>query len=174
MANLSYTFIESNTLVSLNSNNEQYNISQIILKSTANNYVSIQSTDSNVSINASSNVYFLSNTVFNSNTSFNSNISLTTNNLILGTPNTSANGYSFLTNGLIMQWGTVTSNTTTGDVTFSIPFNTVLSFTSMATTVNSAFNHTYATVLIASNTTTANIRTGNTTSRSVTWLAVGI
>jgi hypothetical protein len=181
MANVFPVFMDSNTIFSFTESNPatQFTIPEFVVKSSTNNYIMLKANDANVTINATSNISISSNTTFlsnvslNANASFAANVSITGNNLVLGTSNNSANGYTWLPNGLIMQWGTVASNTTTGDVTFSVPFNTMLSFTSMATTVNSALNYTYATVLIASNTTTANIRTANTTSRSVRWLAIG-
>lgn len=177
MTDVSYVFMNSNTLLSYNANAEYVNISEFFVKSpTTNNYIMIKSEDANVIINASSNVNISSNVTFSANVSLvNTSLSVSTNNFTLGVSNTSANGYSTLPNGLLLQWGTVVSNTTVGDVTFTVPFTaTLLSFTSTTATVNSAFNYTYTPVLIASNTTSANVRTSNVTAANVTWMAIGI
>lgn len=164
MSDLSYVFMSANTLVSLNENSENVNISEVIVKnSSTNNQIMLKINDANVTINASSNI------------SITSNLTITGNTFVLGASNNSANGFSMLPNGILMQWGTVSSSRTAGDVTFTIPFPTsLLSFTSTARTTNSAFNYTYTPVLIASNTTTANVRTSNTSAVNVTWIAIGI
>lgn len=95
------------------------------------------------------------------------------NTFTLGTSSaTTANGYTYLPNGLIMQWGVVSSNSITGDITFPTPFpNALLSITATTVTIDNSSTHLAR--LFAANTTTANVRTTNTASRSVYYQAIG-
>ena len=70
-----------------------------------------------------------------------------------------------------MQWGSVQSNSTVGDITFTTGFTTVYSVTVTAET--STYDGTYSPLLIASNTTTANVRTANDTAITVFYQAIG-
>jgi len=163
--------MDTNTIFSFTDSDPstQFTIPEFVIKSSTNNYVMIRANDADVTINASSNISI------SSNISMSSNLTVTGNTLTLGTSNNSANGFSMLPNGLLLQWGTVSSSRTVGDVTFTRPFPTsLLSFTSTARTTNSAFNYTYTPIVIASNTTTANVRTSNVTAVNVTWMAIGI
>lgn len=99
---------------------------------------------------------------------------VSSNTFNLGSSSLTSNGYTYLPNGLIFQWGEVTANSSSaGDITFPIPFTTSLYSitTTCLATVNSS---TYNINLLAANTTTANVRSGNATSRSVYWQAIGI
>lgn len=92
--------------------------------------------------------------------------------LAAGAVATTANGYTWLTNGILLQWGVVSANSTVGNVTFPTTFpNALLSIT--ATTVSTVTGQTYAALLLAANTSTANVRTSNGTARSVYWQALG-
>jgi hypothetical protein len=97
---------------------------------------------------------------------------LSTNTLTLGTSSIAANGYSRMPNGLLMQWGAVSSNATIGNITFPTSFSTlyIVQFTVETTTHGAS----YLPVLIASNTTTANVRTGNTATKNVYYMALGV
>ena len=165
MSNVFPVFMDTNTIFSFTDSDPstQFTIPEFVIKSSTNNYVMIRANDADVTINASSNI------------SISSNLTVTGNTLTLGISNNSTNGFSMLPNGLLLQWGTVSSSRTVGDVTFTRPFPTsLLSFTSTARATNSAFNYTYTPIVIASNTTTANVRTSNVTSVNVTWMAIGI
>jgi hypothetical protein len=127
--------------------------------------------------------FTFSNTVtVNGNTTFNSNVSANTislntatissNTLNLGEPALSTTGWSRMPNGLLWQWGSVAANSSTGDITFTTPFGTLYSIT--ATAVGTVAGATYATTFLAANTTTANVRTANTNSRTVYWQAIGV
>jgi hypothetical protein len=103
-----------------------------------------------------------------------SNVTVIANNgLILGTGTlpTSANGFAYLPNGLIMNWGIFSANTTTaGNAIFSKPFPTaVLSFT--ATSVVGAF---YAYLTAPSLLANAALKSSSTgTGSNVQFIAIG-
>ena len=99
-------------------------------------------------------------------------------NLNIGTANVGtsnfAAGYSKLPNGLLLLWGTATTNTLgTNTVTFSTATGTSftnvfsVSLTPGAAMVNGNFAVTTA------NTTTIIISSGNTTATTVYWNAIG-
>ena len=111
------------------------------------------------------------NTQVNSSIITVSSANVTTNTFTLGSSSDTANGYTVLPNGLIMQWGSVQSNSTVGDITFATGFTTVYSVTVTAET--STYDGTYSPLLIASNTTTANVRTANDTAITVFYQAIG-
>jgi hypothetical protein len=97
---------------------------------------------------------------------------VTSNTLTLGTSSVAANGYSRLPNGILYQWGAVSSNTTVGNITFPAAFSTLYSVTTSARP--SAYDATFNTQVIAANTTTANVRTANVTAITVNYMAIGI
>jgi hypothetical protein len=91
-------------------------------------------------------------------------------NMIVANTAKSANGYVWLSNNVLIQWGTVLANTTTGNATFSAAFpNGCESVTlSVIGSANVAYQST------APNTTVATIRTSSTTTAiSVNYIAVG-
>ena len=97
--------------------------------------------------------------------------SITSNTLTLGSSLLADPGYSRLPNGLLMQWGTVTSNSSTGTVTFPAAFTAVYS---MTVTPN-ANNTTKMPGITALSNTTALVRTSNSTATAtVYWMAIGV
>jgi hypothetical protein len=113
-----------------------------------------------------------SSTLAAGNTTVTGFVNVSTNTFTLGTSSIAANGYSRLPNGLLYQWGTVSSNTTIGNITWPTAFATL--FSVQLTVENATYNATYFPQLIASNTTTANTRTGNTTATNVRFMAIGV
>lgn len=111
------------------------------------------------------------NNTINSSSISVSSATISGNTLSLGTSNTSANGYSYLTNDLKVAWGTVTSNSSVGDITFETVFTSLYSLT--VTSENATYNSTHLPLIIASNTSTANVRTGNTTTSTISYIAIG-
>lgn len=96
------------------------------------------------------------------------NANVTTNTgFTLGSSNGSANGYTYLPNGLKMVWGWVLANTTVGDATFNDAFSTAVF--SVTATGNTA-DYVYVTARTVSN---VNIRTSNTTGTNVLFIAIG-
>lgn len=96
---------------------------------------------------------------------------VSTNTFTLGTSNVSANGFTRLPNGLLYQWGAVSSNSSIGNITFPTGFSSLLSIS--VTPSVGTYDTTHIPMLIASNTTTANVRTGNTTNVNVFFTAIG-
>jgi len=95
-----------------------------------------------------------------------------TNTFNLGTASKTANGYTYLPNGLIIQWGRVVANSTSS-VTFPTSFPTAC--LSVTLTGNSTLyvgaNVPYVTTF---STTTATVRSSYTAAAaSVTYLAIG-
>jgi hypothetical protein len=110
-------------------------------------------------------------TVNNSNFIANSTVlTFTPNTFNLGTSINGANGYTFLPNGFKLNWGWVSANSSTGDVTFSSAYTT--NVYSVTATSNTAVA-TYQTSVISTNNTVACIRTANATVTNVFWQAIG-
>jgi hypothetical protein len=81
-----------------------------------------------------------------------------------------SNGYVAMYNDMLMQWGTVEANSTTGDVTFSKAFdNNIYSYTATAETAGA----TYAPAITAANTSEMSGRTSNDIIATVKWIAIG-
>jgi hypothetical protein len=106
---------------------------------------------------------------FGVNITSESNNYFSSNNLYLGTSSRTANGYSYLPNGILMQWGVVVMNTSSNNlIYFNIPFssnNAVLNFTGNA---NNTSLH-----VRSINSTSANVTTGTLTSTKIFWHAIG-
>ena len=116
----------------------------------------------------------ISSTLASGNLTVTGSANITSNTLNIVSRSLTSNGYTYLTNGLIFQWGEVTANSSSaGDITFPIPFTTSL-YSITATCLSTVNSTTYNVNLLAANTTTANVRSANATSRSVYWQAIGI
>jgi hypothetical protein len=100
------------------------------------------------------------------------NLTVTSNTLNLGTSTISANGYTYLPNGMKMNWGKLVCNTVS-QITFSSAFSTAL----VSLTVTPASNiyvGANTPYVFASNTTTANVYSGSTTTtNNVYFVAIG-
>lgn len=90
--------------------------------------------------------------------------------LTLGSSTDAANGYTFLPNGFKMNWGWVSSNSTTGTVVFTPNFTTN-AYSVVATSNNTTA--TYQAAVISWDKTSAQIRTANAASTNVYWIAIG-
>lgn len=101
-----------------------------------------------------------------------SNLTVLSNTLNLGTSTKAANGYTYLPNGMKMNWGTFICNTTS-QVIFTSPFTTaVVSVT--VTPANNIYVSANTPYVFASNTSTANIYSASTTTSSnVYYVAIG-
>lgn len=96
----------------------------------------------------------------------------TTNSVTMGASLLASNGYSRLPNGLLMQWGKVTVNSTSGTITFPAAFSAVYS----VTTTSNANTHLNMAAVTAVTTTTATVRSANTAnpaSATAYWMAIG-
>jgi len=79
-------------------------------------------------------------------------------------------GYSKLPNGLLMQWGTVSSNTSTGTITFSTAFAAA----PFSVQLTSQSNVSVGEAVTSASTTTATVRTTSATSQTFYYLALGV
>jgi len=170
----------ANTLLIGNSTiNSTMNSSSLVVSANVNvaNIVKANSTvlsvGSNVTVNTTT-MFFGNSTV---NTFITSSIVrtgtanvVTNTGLILGSSTKAANGYTFLPNGLKLNWGWVSSNTTVGNATFTSAYTTLYN---VSVTANSTVS-TYQPAIISSNSTVAVIRTGNATASNIMWTAIGV
>lgn len=97
-------------------------------------------------------------------------VTVTTNTINLGTSTTTANGYTWLPNGMKMNWGWVLSNSSIGNATFSSAFATDCY---VVTATANASDITYNAGVVSMNTTVAAIRTANLTATNVYYIALG-
>ncbi|CAB4181970.1 hypothetical protein UFOVP1071_100 [uncultured Caudovirales phage] len=165
---VSTSFTANSTLVNAASINivNQVNTATLYATTSANvgTYFTVNSTSASKTVNA---------TFSGALTSFTgSNTYIQSNTLNLGTSTIAANGYTYLPNGLKMNWGSFVCNTTSR-VTFSSPFATAL--VSLTTTPNGPYYvGANAPYIFASNTTTANIYSvSTTTTNTVYYVAIG-
>lgn len=92
-----------------------------------------------------------------------------TNSVTMGAASVANPGYTRLPNGLLLQWGNVSVTSTTGTITFPAAFSAVYSVQLTPSTNNS----THQPAVTALTTTTANVRSSNTTANTVYWMAIG-
>lgn len=149
--------------------------------STANaliNTTSLQIINSTATMTLHPNVLSAGNTTVNAQINSSAIVLNGSNTLSLGSGSFSktANGYTFLPNGIVIQWGWTVCNTTSGNITFPLAFPTQLAgITATANTANGTGISTFCPILIASNTTTANLRCANviTTAVNTHYMAIG-
>ena len=110
----------------------------------------------------------IGNTIFTVNSTV---TAVASNTFNLGTSTAAANGYTYLPNGLKMNWGWVSANSTTaGAVTFTSAYTTNAYV--VTATSNSAVT-TYQAAVVSWTKTGANVVTANATSTNVFWTAIG-
>lgn len=97
-------------------------------------------------------------------------MNVSSNSFTLGSSSLAANGYSRMPNGLLMQWGKVSVNSTAGTVTFPTEFTSVYSL-QVTPTMNVASHMPAVTAL---STTTASVRSSATTANTNYWIAIGV
>jgi hypothetical protein len=162
----------------------------IVVSASANigGYFTVNSSSASKTVNSSfsganlnvttTNTYITSNTTIagttttvTSNASFTGQIAVTTNTFTLGTSTSGANGYTYLPNGLKLNWGWVLANSTTaGAITFTSAFTTNAY---VVTATSNTAVATYQAAVISWNKTSANVVTANVTSTNVFWQAIG-
>lgn len=99
-------------------------------------------------------------------------VNVTSNSgLGLGSYTIAGNGYTYLPNGLKMNWGWVSANSSDGNAVFTNAFSTAVY--SVIATSNTA-TATYQAGVTAINLGNTNIRTANVTSTNVRWIAIGV
>jgi hypothetical protein len=90
----------------------------------------------------------------------------------LGTPSIATSGHSRLPNGLLLQWGTVSVNATTGSITFPTAFAANPYSVQVTSTSGTSAN---AAGVTAVSTTTATVRSASTAAASTAyWMAIGV
>ena len=93
-----------------------------------------------------------------------------------GAHSIAANGYSWLPNGLLMQWGSyANANSTSNTISFPIDFPTTcfsVTVTGSATGITNA-SATNLPAVTATSTSTFAVITGNATHSTIRWMAVG-
>jgi hypothetical protein len=92
-----------------------------------------------------------------------------TNTFTLGSYSAANPGYTRLPNGLLLQWGNVTINSTSGTITFPAAFGTVYS----VQLTPSSNTQSQIPAVTSVSLTTATVRSANATSNTVYWLAIG-
>lgn len=99
-------------------------------------------------------------------------VNVTSNSgLGLGSYTISGNGYTYLPNGLKMNWGFVSANSTNGNAVFTNAFSTAV-YAVIATSNTPVA--TYQAGVTAINLGNTNIRTANVNSTNVYWVAIGV
>ena len=93
------------------------------------------------------------------------------NTLTLGTSSISANGYSRLPNGLLMQWGNFLANSTTASVNFPTTFTAL--YSAQVSAVNSTYSSTFSAQITAISTSAITVKTANATNTLLYWSAIG-
>jgi hypothetical protein len=111
----------------------------------------------------------VSNAKFSNTVTFANTVTFT-NTVNFGSSTNAANGYTYLPNRFKLNWGWVSANSTDGNVIFSSAYTTNVYV--VTATSNSAVA-TYHAAVISQNSTSASIRTANTTSTNVFWQAIG-
>lgn len=91
--------------------------------------------------------------------------------LNLGTSSATANGFTYLPNGIIMQWGAASANSTESTIAFANTFTNLWSL--VLTPESSTYDVTYVPIVLTSNTSAANVATANDTSITVRYTAIG-
>ena len=184
IGNSTVNSVANSTTVSISNSTSEVTVtsgSLLVGNSTVNsiaNSSTIVVSNSTSSITVSEGTIAVGNSTVNTtaNSSLVNATSVTVNSntgLTLGTSDTSANGFTYLPNGLIIQYGSVDANTTVGDITFANVFPTGLYSLTVTTNIAGAYDSTYQSIVIASNTSTANVRTANVTAKSVSYTAIG-
>ena len=93
-----------------------------------------------------------------------------------GTSSIAANGYSWLTNGLLMQWGLANANSSTNTVTFPITFPVgCFAVTTTASNLVATANVivTYMVCVVNSNSSAFGVKSANATNTAFYWMATG-
>ena len=87
--------------------------------------------------------------------------------LTLGSSSIAANGYTYLPNGLLLQWLTCTANSTSKTITWPIVFsNNVLN-------ISGSSNALFTWSCLSSNTTGCNVVTSNTATSALSLTVIG-
>lgn len=159
------TVINSTSLFVGNSTvNAVHSASQLSL---ANSTTTFTATRNEISVGNST-----VNTFANSSRVSTGSIVVSSNTLTLGTSSATANGYTFLPNGLKLNYGSVEANSSVGQIVFSNAFSTAVYSVTIAG--NSVAHATMVPAVTSQNTTSAEIRTTNASPTTVYYMAIGV
>jgi hypothetical protein len=159
------TVVNSTSLFIGNSTvNAVHSVSQLSLSNSTINFTATRDTISvgNSTVNTSANSSRVST----------GSIVVESNTLTLGTSSATANGYTFLPNGLKLNFGSVDANSTAGQAVFSNEFSTAVY--SITLGGNSVAHETQVPAVTTQNTTVAEIRTANASLTKVFYMAIGV
>lgn len=149
------------------------------------NNINVSSVTATANLNVGANVYMTTQQVYVGNSISSTlignnsiavgnsvnNVTINSTAVMTGSYTSAANGYTTMMNGLKMNWGWVSSNSSVGAVTFTS------AFTTNAYTVTATSNTTTATyqpAVTAWTKTGATILTANGASTNVFWMAIGV
>lgn len=95
-----------------------------------------------------------------------------TNSFTMGASSVANPGYTRLPNGLLLQWGNVTVNSTSGTITFPAAFSAVYSI-SATSAANTQQNMPAITAITTTTATVRNANTSNPATAVAYWMAIG-
>lgn len=101
------------------------------------------------------------------------NATISTNTFSFGSSSIATAGYTRLPNGLLLHWGTVTANVTSGSITFSPAFQAAPFSVSLTGSSLSAASYAYTTATTASSATVRSTSTANPASQVYFYMAIG-
>lgn len=159
------TIVNSTSLFIGNSTvNAVHSAAQLSLANSTTNFTATRDTISvgNSTVNTSANSSRVST----------GSVVVTSNTLTLGTSTVAANGYTFLPNGLKLNFGSVEANSSAGQAVFNNAFSTAVY--SVTIGGNSVAHATQVPAVISQTTTAAEIRTTNTSLTKVFYMAIGV
>jgi uncharacterized membrane protein len=166
LANSTTNFTATRDTISVGNStvNAAHSAAQISLANSTTNFTATRDTISvgNSTVNTSANSSRVST----------GSIVVASNTLTLGTSTVAANGYTFLPNGLKLNFGSVEANSSAGQAVFSNAFSTAVY--SVTIGGNSVAHDTQVPAVISQTTTAAEIRTTNTSLTKVFYMAIGV
>lgn len=101
-------------------------------------------------------------------------VTVISNTLTLGTSSIATSGHSRLPNGLLLQWGTVTSNSSSGSITFPIAFSVAPYSLSLTGSDLSVASYAYVTTSSATTATVRSTSTATPASNVYFYMAIGV
>lgn len=176
-SNTTYSSLSKTTLTVANTTT--VNSSVIFIgNSTVNSSISISSvqiSNSTVNTSVSAGSVFVGNstvnTTVNSSSVSTGSLSSSSNTFTLGSSSIAANGYTYLPNGLKMNFGNVDANSTAGQAVFSNAFSTNAYVVLVS---SNTVGSTYAPAVISYSDIAAEIRTANQSTSTVSFIAIGV
>jgi hypothetical protein len=101
------------------------------------------------------------------------NLTNSANAFNLGSASPAANGFTFLPNGILLQWGWRAANSTSAFISFPVSFPTTCFSVVAVSNTGASGNKTFVPGITQQNTSGCTILTSNATASNVHWIAVG-